>query len=477
MDSIFLKIIHVLCIVHLVSGYNPVGEKLDALLTSTEKVISYYEQHNEEFNFDGIFGLIPLKGALESIVNNFLNNYDREKPSSWRDLGQKFQTQLQTVETIISKSITFLNDTKDPYFIEMGKLLSLDWIFPNENILYKSNLVISNTINTQKSKHITSDKCISQLLKSRRPESINCILPMDCVTKLLNFKSHGYELAHQILYILITFQVNCTDSLANMLSALSVNFEELKNQLCLVLYQDLVNSFSYVRTKPSYQDIVLEQIFVCGSLGYGRFIQLSVLNEILSWQQPSGCFSASTYSSNENTVNTTKIIFSMRQPLAERRHKDGCLSHMTSVATAVLSLYLREFFIPKYTLSADGYLMDLFAITQKVLLTKQFDSLPPLLEDDSSNNINYLKHRSLDRNIRKVPLSDRLLFVKGSWISRNLAGSFNSNNEMTISYTICPLAFRTVFYFICFIVCLYALLRFCVFRGRLFNMLKFTIRT
>ncbi|VDQ02674.1 unnamed protein product [Trichobilharzia regenti] len=159
-----------------------------------------------------------------------------------------------------------------------------------------------------------------------------------------------------------------------MLSALSINFEELKNQLCLVLYQDLVNSFSYVRTKPSYKDILLEQIFVCGSLGYGRFIQLSVLNEILSWQQPSGCFIASKYTSDDNTVkNTNNIIFPMRQPLAERKHKDGCLSHMTSVATAVLSLYLREFFIPKYTLSADGYLMDLYAVTQKVLWTKTFE--------------------------------------------------------------------------------------------------------
>ncbi|CAH8456874.1 unnamed protein product [Heterobilharzia americana] len=72
MNINFLKAIHLMYIACLISGYN-----------STEKVISYYEQHNEEFNFDGIFGLIPLK-ALSMILSMMIMEITAESQHSNR---------------------------------------------------------------------------------------------------------------------------------------------------------------------------------------------------------------------------------------------------------------------------------------------------------------------------------------------------------------------------------------------------------
>nr|KAG5700889.1 hypothetical protein BaRGS_012296 [Batillaria attramentaria] len=60
----------------------------------------------------------------------------------------------------------------------------------------------------------------------------------------------------------------------------------------------------------NYQDLFLEQQFVCPNLGFFEFLKKEYLDQILSWQYPSGCFG-------------------------------GCLAHKTGVAAGALVMYLR----------------------------------------------------------------------------------------------------------------------------------------
>lgn len=70
MDKTIWKVIFTLYVLAPVSGYSSMSEKLEGLLSSLDKLIYYYEQHSSEFNFDGIFGLIPLQGK-ESFYKSF----------------------------------------------------------------------------------------------------------------------------------------------------------------------------------------------------------------------------------------------------------------------------------------------------------------------------------------------------------------------------------------------------------------------
>ncbi|KAH8851513.1 hypothetical protein KSF78_0000844 [Schistosoma japonicum] len=190
-----------------VSGYNPVLEKLDLLLLSSDRLVSYYEQHVREFNFDGIFGLIPLKGALESVTDiSLYQNYEVER-FILSPLIETFMKQLSKVEAIIKKSAQLLKEARDPYYIEMGELLKLKWAFPSRTDLYNPFISSSGHYFVKDTRNISTDDCITELLNSRRAESLYCRLSNDCVAKLLNFKSYGYELTHQVLYILISYQV------------------------------------------------------------------------------------------------------------------------------------------------------------------------------------------------------------------------------------------------------------------------------
>ncbi|CAH8479824.1 unnamed protein product [Schistosoma rodhaini] len=401
MDKIW-KLIFTLNIVTLVSGYNPMSEKLESLLLSLDKLIYYYEQHVSEFNFDGIFGLIPLKGALESITDDSLyENYERVK-IALLPLMRQLKTQIMRINVIIRKSVKFFKKARDPYFMKMGILLALKWNFPGQNTMYS---YLSDPEPISSVQNISSDECIIQLLNTNIYGTLDCHLSMECILKLMNFHSRGYELVHQVLYILISHQVNCTDSLDGMLSNLSTSVGSLQNKLCSILYGDFVNLFLSSETTPRNRDILLEEMFVCGSLGYENFIQFSILSRVLSWQQPSGCFISLGSTDEKSKHKNTKIMFHERHPLVEHRHADGCLSHMTSVAAAVMGLYFRAFFIP--TGYVDGYLSASMPIIWKVFLVRSYTSLPKLIEDDNNQNGNS------NQNISNS-FANRLIHVKGS---------------------------------------------------------------
>ncbi|TNN11056.1 UPF0764 protein C16orf89 isoform 4 [Schistosoma japonicum] len=450
------KLIYILLFVIAVSGYNPVLEKLDLLLLSSDRLVSYYEQHVREFNFDGIFGLIPLKGALESVTDiSLYQNYEVER-FILSPLIETFMKQLSKVEAIIKKSAQLLKDARDPYYIEMGELLKLKWAFPSRTDLYNPFISSSGHYFVKDTRNISTDDCIIELLNSRRAESLYCHLSNDCVAKLLNFKSYGYELTHQVLYILISYQIHCSNSLNNILSTASVSLEDLKNRLCSIVYEDFVYSYLNVQLTASYRDILLEQVFVCGNLGYGRFIQLSILKEILSWQQPSGCFTTLDSKAKENELKDGEIMLHRRQLLTERRHADGCLSHMTSLAAAVIGLYLREFFIP---IDAEPSLENsptLNSFALKALLVKSYKSLPLLIEDD--DNMQYTSNENVMTSFK-----NHLIHVKES---------MHLSTDNMLNYT----KHLNILFF--FIICIlfYLLLRRIIIYCRVFNSSKSIIK-
>lgn len=117
---------------------------------------------------------------------------------------RKLKIQISRINVIIRKSVKLFEKKRDPYFMKMGQLLALKWTFPNRNILYSFS---SNSLFIPSVQNISSDDCIIQLLNAKHYGTLDCHLSMKCILKLMNFHSRGYELAHQVLYILISHQV------------------------------------------------------------------------------------------------------------------------------------------------------------------------------------------------------------------------------------------------------------------------------
>ncbi|CAH8450092.1 unnamed protein product [Dicrocoelium dendriticum] len=92
-----------------------------------------------------------------------------------------------------------------------------------------------------------------------------------------------------------------------------------------------------------YRTASILKFFVCGHLGYIQFARFNLLEEILSWQHPSGCFSSHTTS-----VDAAHPGPGSRKLKTEQVLSDGCSSHMLSVAAGALSVYLRTFLLVDY---------------------------------------------------------------------------------------------------------------------------------
>ncbi|GAA54710.1 UPF0764 protein C16orf89 homolog [Clonorchis sinensis] len=122
------------------------------------------------------------------------------------------------------------------------------------------------------------------------------------------------------------------------------------------------------------RDLLLEQIFICGFRGFDTFIELPLLDIVKSWQDPSGCFGGV----DRGMLTTRATTNSGRALLLEEQLADGCLTHLTSVATAALAVYLNYFLRP-FDISGEN------AVTLRLLeiyyLIQGNTTVPPLLAD------------------------------------------------------------------------------------------------
>lgn len=89
----------------------------------------------------------------------------------------------------------------------LNKLLSIDWLYFSTKMFYYDYVNLSyfypDGIITEKS----SDYCINELLNYDK-NLVKCNLSSKCIDNLLYINLTKYEATHQILYIIILYQVS-----------------------------------------------------------------------------------------------------------------------------------------------------------------------------------------------------------------------------------------------------------------------------
>lgn len=118
-----------------------------------------------------------------------------------------------------------------------------------------------------------------------------------------------YSLSHQLLYLIIAEIKNCTD-IVKLRKAVSI--QHLKKVYCTNMMK--INLEIEDEDFPLHRrDLFMENIMLCGMIGYSDFIKTQWLEAILSWQNPTGCY--------------LRI--------------DNCTSHLTGIAAGALGVFLR----------------------------------------------------------------------------------------------------------------------------------------
>ncbi|KAH0560524.1 UPF0764 protein C16orf89 homolog isoform X2 [Cotesia glomerata] len=153
----------------------------------------------------------------------------------------------------------------------------------------------------------------------------NCRISNICMDMLLRKDgSRGYPLTHRVLYVQTAKALQCTENYRANLTDLTENY-------CRDIFNDLIE-LEFNGFPSMSQDLIMEQIFLCGMEGFLEFANEHYGNLIIRWQNSHGCFS----SFNSHTVRS-------RSKRETNPLDYGCDSHATGVAAAALSVLIREF--------------------------------------------------------------------------------------------------------------------------------------
>ncbi|KAL9954060.1 hypothetical protein ACROYT_G041551 [Oculina patagonica] len=340
---------------------------LERTLKSLNKVVDFYGREFRKFNIDGIFGLQALDGILQDLLIKVQTNQIQMFSETFRSLNQ-----LHNKATLVaSQAQPFLN-ASDPDYYRLGFVARHAWHFTREfrNLDTSLSRLIPQESGNFVSAMMTMDQCISDLIGDQRTGAAPCRITDKCWKFIRSENTTGYMTTHQALYFMVGevkgCEANITERLFKSHREGAEIIENIFESLCASIYKQVKRKELILRIQRTSrdtgdQDLYMEQCYVCGILGYQKFLSLDRLSVILDWQLPLGCYGSNEYLQDEDREKEDSVKdgedwdFSeladkrlRTRDLSQRRTRQaanvlpgGCERHITGVATGLLGVYLK----------------------------------------------------------------------------------------------------------------------------------------
>ncbi|XP_048059354.1 UPF0764 protein C16orf89 homolog isoform X3 [Megalobrama amblycephala] len=297
---------------------------IDNILMSLSKGITYFEMQGRNINLDGVVGYIILQEQLREATRTWPH-------SDFLSLSQRAAavSMLKRLNKSLSTAVHALQETDHNYFKE--------WSSTDSSLVYTS--VRSMECYDE---HL-SDKCMTLLLGTWKDNGTPCIVTKSCRDTMTQFGCPHYSLSHQLLYFMIGTMKGCSRMLNGdlRLSRVNITVEHYKRIFCSNMMKSNQDIFKNGLT-GQMQDIFIENILLCGLVGFSDFYKLDWLQSILTWQdQEVGCFGK-----EEDISQVFEEFLDAPHNRVKRREKtltDGCSSHMTGVAVSALGGFLNYY--------------------------------------------------------------------------------------------------------------------------------------
>ncbi|XP_068729194.1 UPF0764 protein C16orf89 homolog isoform X2 [Montipora capricornis] len=300
------------------------SSELKPVVLALQKVFSFYEQNGDILNLDAYFG---LRIAQEE------NGTARLGSAMYKQVARL----LKRASHISVDALTTLQDSSPWYYNLVGYAVSQPWHTVRRHNTVNPNLVTRFTMG-QLSNDILQryESCLARLLGSPLHGGKPCDVTSECWNLMIRPGEVGYMLTHQALYFMLGEQRGCLGKL--LTKTTKPKLQLIYDRICSNIYNQLVMIEKNRPTKRVDADLMMEQIVVCGLMGYYGFLTPQRLRAVLKWQRPSGCYG--DLASKENLAERESKR-TMRRLLVKKDLPDGCESHITGVGTALLSIYLR----------------------------------------------------------------------------------------------------------------------------------------
>lgn len=174
-----------------------------------------------------------------------------------------------------------------------------------------------------------SDGCLQQLFTGHKCSQLND----SCWVAMTGGRQRGYALTHQVIFLTVGIWLNCTAKL----NALAMKHGQPPADWNLAFKCARVAHDAQLIVDENFplslRDLFMEQVAVCGFMNLPVFKDPSAIEDVLSWQRDDGCYVI------ENQPAASSLPPRVRRD--ERKGKNQCSLHMTSVAAGALATYLQ----------------------------------------------------------------------------------------------------------------------------------------
>ncbi|KAK3581739.1 hypothetical protein CHS0354_000124 [Potamilus streckersoni] len=284
-----------------------------------EKMLNFFGQDYSSINLDGLFGLRLGQGQLISTLE------ECQKRSCDRNLSIGLKTLLSKVEDICFNALPYVEQYDPTYY------------------------------------------------KSLLPK---CNFTADCMAYMTQNETARYFITHQLLYFIILENVGCADIV--QLQTGSRRILEIETNLCQRIYDEAESYIENSDVDGVKRDLFLEQVNLCGILGFENFMKTDWIRMILGWLDwRDGCFKINQKSvgemvdadinsqqndqgysmetrdmkrikhkrdveyEKENQATFGRNKGSMRKLLRDKKMRDGCRSHTSGLGFGGFGVFLR----------------------------------------------------------------------------------------------------------------------------------------
>ncbi|XP_063429384.1 uncharacterized protein LOC134712135 [Mytilus trossulus] len=267
---------------------------IDTVIGAVDNMIEYYKNNYQDLNVDGLFGLRVIEGHLAAIIVKVENGTIKQiKPNMIEKLKSMKTVSTKTCED----ALDFVRKDDEEYFQSMKFLLGNPWSLHKDykhlqfQLLWDQQVYKKSSVSSLNEKE--SDKCMMEIM-GYQPSKKKCGVSPFCIELMTRKGLTGYGITHQMLWTMLSEQAGCYEELSNLLvtngrgQTHNIQLEFCTNNYLEMMH--IVHGTLKGQIIPRFQDLFMEQQFVCPSLGFYQFLSDNFLDQILSWQKDVGCY-------------------------------------------------------------------------------------------------------------------------------------------------------------------------------------------
>ncbi|XP_060077665.1 uncharacterized protein LOC132557185 [Ylistrum balloti] len=207
-----------------------IGKVVDAL----ERLVNYYKLNYEDLNVDGLFGLRVVE------ANN--------------------------------SAVEYVQKDDEEYFQKLRFVVGKPWEFLKKHKELKNQLRWHPDLYLRRRKtklnEDVSDRCMAELMGTNSNSKTTCEISDFCIQMMTTTGLSGYGITHQLLWTVLAEQHGCRSTLNGMLTEKGQrSLEDYREEFCANNFYEMTDLHLHGIITPKYQDLFLEQQFVCPRKG------------------------------------------------------------------------------------------------------------------------------------------------------------------------------------------------------------------